>query len=138
MIDLSDPVYGVLPDPAPWYEGTSDIRQRQVGLYVQDEILVGAWRGSLALRQDWTRQTGDSSFSGRIDQSDDALTGRAGLSYVMGNGVMPYLSHSTSFDPQIGTNVETGGPLEPNEARQWELGVKYQPSAFAELFTTAV
>lgn len=137
-INWARPEYGSLPDTTPWYESNLDVKQRQVGLYVQDEVAVGAWRGSLALRQDWTKQTGETTAAGQIDQSDNALTGRAGLSYVMASGVIPYLSYSTSFDPEIGTNDDTGNPLEPNEAKQWELGVKYQPSGFNGLFTAAL
>ncbi|MFC0201216.1 TonB-dependent siderophore receptor [Paracoccus rhizosphaerae] len=136
-IDWSDPVYGATPDPVPWYENVSDIKQRQVGLYLQDEISWGAWRGSLALRQDWTKQTGENGTE-VIDQSDSARTGRAGLSYVMANGVMPYASYSTSFDPEIGIDDTTGETLKPTEAEQWELGAKYQPADYDALFTAAI
>ena len=105
-IDASDPVYGGLPATPAWYTSISDISQKQVGLYAQDEITVGNWRGSLAIRQDWTEQTGTkfTNFDGDtpIDQSDSATTGRVGLGYVLANGVMPYASYSTSFDPTIG------------------------------------
>ncbi|MDM7459311.1 MAG: TonB-dependent siderophore receptor, partial [Paracoccus sp. (in: a-proteobacteria)] len=135
------PVYGNIPTGEAWYTSISDITQRQIGLYVQDELSVGNWRGSLALRQDWTRQTGDTftnfAGDGRIHQSDRATTGRAGLSYVMVNGVMPYVSYSTSFDPEIGLD-ESGNTLKPTTAEQWELGVKYQPAGFDGLFTAAV
>lgn len=141
-IDASDPVYGGLPTTPAWYTSVSDISQKQVGLYAQDEIAVGNWRGSLALRHDWSEQTGTkfTNFAGEstIDQSDTATTGRAGLGYLMANGAMPYVSYSTSFDPSIGIDDTTGRTLKPTEGKQWEVGVKYQPTSFDGLFSAAV
>ena len=51
---------------------------KQVGLYAQNEITVGNWRGSLALRHDWTEQTGTGYGGTVIDQSDNATSGRVG------------------------------------------------------------
>lgn len=140
-LDWAAPVYGGIPAGAPWYTSISSIRQRQVGLYVQDEIEAGNWRGSLALRHDWTSQTGDTytnfAGAGTIDQSDTALTGRAGLGYRMASGAMPYIAYSTSFDPEIGLD-DSGNPLKPTEGKQWEVGVKYEPTAFNGLITAAV
>ncbi|TJZ89844.1 TonB-dependent siderophore receptor [Paracoccus gahaiensis] len=139
-LDWRAPDYGALPLQPAWYVSRSDVTLKQVGIYLQDEISVGNWRGSLALRQDWTEQTGTEVTTGEttLDQSDDALTGRAGLSYVMANGVMPYVSYSTSFDPEIGLDDTTGETLEPTTGKQWELGVKYQPAAIDALFTAAI
>ncbi|TGN58163.1 TonB-dependent siderophore receptor [Paracoccus liaowanqingii] len=139
-LDWRAPDFGALPLQPAWYVSRSDVTLKQIGIYVQDEISVGNWRGSLALRQDWTEQTGTEVTTGEttLDQSDDALTGRAGLSYVMANGVMPYVSYSTSFDPEIGLDDTTGETLEPTTGKQWELGVKYQPTTFDALFTAAI
>lgn len=137
-IDAFDPVYGGLPGAVPFFSGVRDVTLKQVGLYAQDEIAVGNWRGSLALRHDWTEQTGTGYGGTVIDQSDNATSGRVGLGYVMANGVMPYASYSTSFDPTIGTDVTTGAPLKPTEGKQWEVGVKYQPAGFDGLFSAAV
>ncbi|KTF06062.1 outer membrane ferripyochelin receptor, partial [marine sediment metagenome] len=58
--------------------------------------------------------------------------------YLMANGAMPYVSYSTSFDPSIGIDDTTGRTLKPTEGKQWEVGVKYQPSSFDGLFSAAV
>ncbi|MEE2860086.1 MAG: TonB-dependent siderophore receptor [Pseudomonadota bacterium] len=141
-IDASDPVYGGLPDAEAWFTSSSDLTQKQIGIYAQDEITLGNWRGSLALRHDWTEQTGTelTNFAGgsTIDQSDSATTGRVGLGYVMANGVMPYASYSTSFDPTIGTDTTIGEALKPTQGKQWEVGVKYQPAGFDGLFSAAI
>ncbi|MEI4473425.1 TonB-dependent siderophore receptor [Frigidibacter sp. MR17.24] len=140
-LDWRNPDYGDIPTGSAWYTSITSVEQTQVGLYAQDEFEIGNWRGSVALRQDWTEQTGDTytnfAGDGTIDQSDSALTGRAGLGYQFAGGVMPYVSYATSFDPEIGTD-EDGDTLDPLTARQWELGVKYQPAGMAALFTAAI
>lgn len=114
-----------------WYEKHEDLTISQVGLYAQDEISWNNWRMSLGLRHSWVKQTGTvwNNFVGSTDayQKDDATTGRIGLSYVFNDNLAPYLAYSTSFDPEIGTD-RNGNPFEPTEGKQWELGVKYQPS----------
>jgi iron complex outermembrane receptor protein len=55
-LDWRNPVYGGVPAGAPWYVSTPDVTQTQIGLYAQDEITAGRWRGSIALRHDWSKQ----------------------------------------------------------------------------------
>lgn len=139
-------VYG---DPAtypaaigdPWYVATDNLTLDQIGIYAQDELAVGRWRGTLGLRHDWTDQEGTiyTNFAGTspVDQKDEATTGRAGLSYVLDSGLAPYVSYATSFDPEIGADI-AGNQLEPTEGRQWEAGLKYQPAGYDALITAAV
>lgn len=140
-LNWRNPVYSNQLPTTPWYVATNDLTLEQIGIYAQDEITAGNWRGSLALRHDRAEQsrTSYNSVAGvtDADQVDRATTGRAGLSYVFANGVMPYASYATSFDPQIGTDGD-GDKLKPTKARQWELGVKYQPQGFNGLFTAAI
>ena len=51
------------------------------------------------------------------------------LADLMANGVMPYASYSTSFDPTIGIDDTTGETLDPTEGKQWEVGVEHQPAS---------
>lgn len=139
-LNWSDPAYGTAPGEA-WYIAESDLKLRQIGIYAQDEIELGNWRGSIALRHDRTRQWGEAgnNFTGISDQDqkDSATTGRLGLGYQFATGVMPYVSYSTSFDPEIGVDHD-GNLLKPTTGKQWELGVKYQPDAFDGLITASV
>ncbi len=136
----ANPVRGSVPAGPAWYTAISDIKQRQIGLYVQDEIEVGNWRGTVALRHDWAKQTGTkyTNFAGTngIDQSDQETTGHVGLGYRFDNGMMPYVSYSTSFDPVIGID-ENGDTMKPMRATSWEAGLKYEPTNFDGLFTVA-
>ncbi|MCZ0961341.1 TonB-dependent siderophore receptor [Paracoccus benzoatiresistens] len=109
---------------------------RQVGFYAQDEVEYGNWRGSLGLRYDWVRQTGER-YGNPSEYKDNKVTGRAGLGYVMANGAAPYISYSTSFDPQAGQNID-GDALLPTEGEQWEVGIKYKPTDFDGLITLAL
>lgn len=140
-ISYADPSYDGANLSDPWYVSADDLTLEQVGLYAQDEMSFGNWRGSLALRHDWTSQTGSTytNFVGSspVDQEDEATTGRAGISYIFDNGVAPYLSYATSFDPEIGTD-NSGNAFEPTRGRQWEAGVKYEPLGFNGFFSAAV
>lgn len=125
--------------PLPVFVGTPNegsVTLKQVGLYAQNELSHGNWRGSLGLRYDWAEQTG-TQYGVPAQFDETKLTGRAGISYVFDNGVMPYVSYSTSFDPQTGLN-EAEEPLRPTEGKQWELGLKYRPAGFDGLITAAL
>ena len=140
-ISLSNPDYSGANLSAPWYSSTEDLTAEQAGIYAQDEIELGNLLISAALRHDRVKFDGESwnNFGGTtdIDQSSESTTGRLGLSYEVAPGVVPYVSYATSFDPEIGTDID-GQALDPTEGRQWEAGVKYQPAGIDALFTAAV
>ena len=135
-LDLRNPDYfGAYPE----FSGepsAGSITFKQVGLYVQDEIAYNNWRGSFGLRYDWVKQTGEQ-YGNPAEFKDNEVTGRAGLGYVFANGVTPYISYATSYDPQTGLDINDE-LLNPTKGKQWELGVKYQPTAFNGLITASV
>ncbi|WP_420963400.1 TonB-dependent receptor domain-containing protein [Brucella sp. IR073] len=59
---------------------------------------------------------------------------RAGLLYLFDNGVAPYVSYFTSFEPSTSVGAN-GNPLQPTEAQQYEVGIKYQPTGLDTVFT---
>lgn len=120
-------------------------KSRQLGVYLQDQIKLGNWVASLGGRYDWASQDTDSRTysvaSGRttgglttLDAED--FTGRLGLGYAFDSGVFPYISYTESFVPTSGTD-RSGSPFEPETARQYEVGVKYQPSGYDSYLTVA-
>jgi len=125
----------------PWFTSVSDLKLDQIGVYAQDQLAWDKWRGTLSLRHDWARQKGTTftNFAGAtdVDEDDSKTTGHAGVSYVFDSGVAPYVSYSTSFDPELGVDI-SGRQLEPTEGKQWEAGVKYQPEGFDALITAAI
>ncbi|QDL91468.1 TonB-dependent siderophore receptor [Paroceanicella profunda] len=141
-LDALDPQYGAAVPRDVWYTSTNDTRLRQAGIYVQDEAKWGGWRATGGLRYDWAKSEGTTytNFAGSstLDEQDSALTGRAGLSYIFDNGIAPYVSYSTSFEPVSGTDGLTGAAFEPTTGEQFEIGVKYQPVGMNAMFTAAL
>ena len=80
-------------------------------------------------------------FNNRLGPSpsgnDSKFTGRAGLIYNFDNGLAPYASYSTSYNPIVGLNT-AGGLLLPETAEQTEVGVKYQPVGLNTRFGAAL
>ncbi|MGO4841339.1 TonB-dependent receptor, partial [Rhizobiaceae sp. 2RAB30] len=108
---------------------------RQTGIYVQDQLSLGGFRAVLGVRHDWTEQDNDNRLTATSrTQSSQATSYRAGLLYLFDNGLAPYASYSTSFEPVLGVDAQ-GTPFTPTKARQYEVGLKYQPTGFDALFT---
>jgi iron complex outermembrane receptor protein len=135
-IDVTNPVYGTSVGPFVSVID-SDQELRQAGVYLQDQIEFGKLRAVLGIRHDWADQTTDNLLAGTTtDQSSEATTYRAGLLYLFDNGVAPYASYATSFEPVLGTD-QAGNTFVPTEAQQYEVGLKYQPEGLDALFTVA-
>ncbi len=133
-ISVTRPIYGA-PQPAPSPYIDQSVVQQQVGLYVQDQIRFGdGWIVTLNGRYDYvdTEATGTPEYSGEVD----AWSGRAGIAYVFENGLTPYASASTFFDPLVGSSSEVDF-FEPESGEQYEIGLKYQPTWFNGLFTVS-
>ncbi|WP_417799083.1 MULTISPECIES: TonB-dependent siderophore receptor [Rhodospirillales] len=109
-------------------DGTNqETESSQTGLYLQDQIKIDRLNVVLGLRHDWA----ESAISKRKtntteEQRDHALTGRAGVIYNFDNGISPFASYSTSFEPASGTDSD-GNAFDPVEAEQYEGGIKYAP-----------
>ncbi|MEP9380647.1 TonB-dependent siderophore receptor [Aquabacter sp. CN5-332] len=110
----------------------------QTGVYVQDQMKFQNWNLVLGGRYDWA----DSDTFNRLNnvttlQNDDAFSGRAGLLYLFDNGVAPYVSYSTSFQPVSGLDINSQ-PFQPSTGEQYEVGIKYQPAGLSSYFTASV
>ena len=141
-LNSRDPHYGGPIELAaiPTVNTYVDSTIRQLGVYAQDEIAYENWRATFGLRHDWAQTDGTSTnrnldVARPLDQDDHKLTGRAGLGYVFDNGIAPYISYSTSFEPVA--VPATGGPLEPTTGKQVEVGVKYRPDGWNGFLTAA-
>lgn len=102
----------------------------QTGIYLQDQIMYqDRWLLTLGGRYDWAETETRNLLQNTVTNSDDtAFTGRVGLTYLFENGLAPYVSYSTSFQPTPGL-TSGGTPYKPTEGQQYEVGVKYQPTA---------
>ncbi|MDC7787393.1 TonB-dependent siderophore receptor [Rhodoplanes sp. TEM] len=136
------PAYGVAIPKNVWYASKVDGTLMQTGLYAQDQVKLDRWLLTLGVRHDWASAESTTNYplagtSAVQDQSDRAFTGRVGLSYLFDNGLAPYVSWATSFQPVIGSDY-LGDTYKPSEGEQYEAGVKYQPTWFKGFFTAAV
>ncbi|SDR80631.1 iron complex outermembrane recepter protein [Bradyrhizobium canariense] len=136
-LSLTNPSYQSIPLPN-FLLGTSSRQSTgQTGLYAQDQIGIGKLTIVGGLREDWSTSHIESLKTlAATDQNDSALTGRIGAIYNFDNGVAPYVSYSTSFQPQLGADINGNGFL-PTEGKQTEVGVKYQPVGTKNIFTIA-
>lgn len=124
-IDLFNPVYNPLPTPTPGYPTHfSNETLKQMGLYAQDQLQFGDLYLLLGARYDKVKIK--NAIPDPITETDQhKFTYRAGLNYVMSNGVAPYISYATSFEPVLGTDSITGRDFQPSKGKQIEAGVKF-------------
>ena len=118
----------------------------QTGIYFQDQIKFGQLFLMAGGRYDWVGSrylapyTAVGSPTTTSSQDESAFTYRVGLTYVTSAGIAPYISFSTSFEPQIGQDSVTMQPYKPSAGEQIEGGVKYDARGLPsdiKLFVTA-
>jgi len=140
-INIFDPVYGPPiqgPDPSTFSAYVD--HASQIGTYLQDQMSLDHWRLLLGVRQDWvkTNQTSNDPSLAIPNQPSNKFTWRTGLVYVFDNGVAPYVSYATSFQPQFGSITTSGAPASLTTGQQYEAGVKFQPAGSNSLLTAAI
>jgi iron complex outermembrane receptor protein len=133
-ISATDPVYGAEQPPFAFFTDQV-ITLQQLGVYAQDQLRFGdGWIVTLGGRFDHVDIEAEGSPAFEISESE--WSGRAGVAYEFANGLTPYASVSTFFNPQIGT-LPNGDGLVPESGEQFEVGLKYKPTWFNGLFTVA-
>ena len=109
----------------------------QLGVYAQDQMKIGNFSFLLGGRQDWTRlKTNDHLADTSVGEDNHAFTWRTGAVYQFDNGIAPYVSYSTSFQPTSGTDA-AGKAFTPTTGDQYEIGVKYQPTGSNSFYTVS-
>ncbi|ELY5813504.1 TonB-dependent siderophore receptor [Cronobacter turicensis] len=130
-LDWTNPVYGIDVNDSQLKMMTNEQQDLdQMGLYVQDQLSWNRWELLLSGRYDISEvRTTDLLQQTTTRQNDDKFTWRTGLLYAFDFGLSPYISYSTSFEPNLQTNRAPGiAPFKPMEGKQTEVGLKYQPS----------
>lgn len=139
-INLADPRYGDFDFDSLVLNTTDsqDLTAKQVGVYLQDQVEIGNLNLLAGLRYD-RAQTDIDDRLGANDQSydDGAFTWRAGALYTFDNGIAPYVSYATSFEPALYMPPAGGSAFSPTTAQQFEVGVKYAPEGSDLLLTAA-
>lgn len=146
-ISADDPQYGVdQPARSPYIDENSGLHQ--LGAYAQDQIRFGG--GFIAtFNGRYDRVWIDSNYKTipNEDTGQDTtlekgrFSGRAGLGYEFENGVVPYVSIASTFNPILGSVAPAGGGrtnFKPETGVQYEAGVKYAPTWFPGLFTASI
>jgi iron complex outermembrane receptor protein len=135
VIDGYNPVYGQPQGPMydPYID--QDLKRYQIGAYVQDRMEFGdGWIVTLNGRYDYVSTDADGLPS--FTNHDGRMSGRAGIGYEFDNGVTPYVSASTFFNPLIATLGDSSF-AKPETGVQYEAGVKYKPDFFDGLITAS-
>ncbi|HBF28752.1 TonB-dependent siderophore receptor [Rhizobium sp.] len=139
--DIANPTYGV-SGPTPSYNySLLQNDMWQVGAYALDQIELDKWRFTLGGRETWVHQNSETTdvASGTVttDSIDKkAFSVQTGALYLFDNGVAPYVSYATSFNP-VTNRSASGDVLQPTKGEQYELGVKYQPPGSDILLSAA-
>ncbi|MFT4117871.1 TonB-dependent siderophore receptor [Bradyrhizobium sp.] len=136
-LSIYNPDYSLaIPTPSTTVDATQLLRQ--VGLYVQDQIRIERLTLLTGVRQDWADNDRTDRLSPpAVYQLDKATTWRTGAIYNFDSGLAPYVTYSTSFQPNSGADV-SGNLFKPTTGQQIEGGVKYQPVGYNALLTAAV
>lgn len=129
-LDFFNPVYGqsgydILHDylaTIPWRRTASEMQRH--GFYLQDQVTLNdQWQLIGGLRFDDYKD--EDVFNGR-STSNDAISLRGGVIYRPMDTLSAYLSYGEGFLPQGVVDDNDGGPFDPQESDQIELGIKAQ------------
>ena len=135
-LDRSDFDFGAHPNPSGPYRVL--LKQKQTGLYVQDQAQWDKVLVTLGGRYDWADQSSfNRDYGNKSDRDDKQFTWRGGVNYLFDNGVTPYFSYSESFEPASQTDAN-GDLFAPSKGKQYEVGVKYVPEDRSIVVTGAL
>lgn len=125
-LDRSDFDFGSHPGPSGAYQVLN--KQKQTGVYAQDQIEWDKVLVTLGGRYDWADQESYNRVTNITSKRDDTqFTWRGGVNYLFDNGVTPYFSYSESFEPASQSDAQ-GKLFAPSKGKQYEAGVKYVPN----------
>lgn len=101
------------------------------GFYISNQMSFGDFVANAGIRfDDVTNRVQNGST-----QKDDATSLSFGILWRGPEGISPYASYAESFEPVVGVDTITNKQLLPQEGRQYEVGVKYQPPGVNALVT---
>ncbi len=125
-IDIVSPVYGAYPLPTPGPLTNRVETQRSAGLFVQDQIDLGArWQLRLGARFDDYEQTLENRANGQLlTQKSSRTSPQLGLVFRAGQTVSLYATYGENFRPLSGTDAQSRG-FEPNQSTSVEAGAKF-------------
>jgi len=138
-LSILNPAYGPATGrPLPYLVNADSFTQ--LGVYLHDQIKISDHL-TLVLggRQDFADDRVVDKLNngtGSNGRSDSGTTYRTALIYNFDNGLAPYVSYSTSFQPLIGTGIDNQ-TFKPETGTQVEGGVKFEPPGQGYFLTLA-
>ncbi|MFP9230802.1 TonB-dependent siderophore receptor [Pectobacterium cacticida] len=121
-MDMFHPVYGstITANMSPF-----ELKAKEIGYYVQNSLLIDQhWLINAGMRHSKSKNNGQ--WGGDFSNETSKNTYNVGLTYLADNGLSPYINYAESFKPIYGVNANND-LYRPYEAKQWEVGVKYEP-----------
>nr|USU34226.1 TonB-dependent siderophore receptor [Methylobacterium sp. OTU13CASTA1] len=112
---------------------------QQTGLYLQDQVaLTDRLTFLVGGRQDFVSNVVQDRLvlANSTVRDETAFTGRLGLIYNFDNGLAPYVTYGTSFNPTAGVDANNR-PFKADRGEQIEVGAKLQPVGWNTFFTVA-
>lgn len=136
--DLTNPNANINITKATTYKSDEDFKSVQGGLYATNSMKIDdKFVVSTSLRYDKIKDDiTDNKTNSTKKYSEDNISGRIGFVYLMENGASPYITYSTSFQGNTGTD-KNGAAFKPTTGKQLEVGVKYQPKDIEAMITLA-
>jgi len=122
------------------YTTDFDLESNQVGLYVQDQLVLGNWVVIAGGRYDEYEQTSKDHVSGADTAAaikQDNFAFRLGGLYNFDNGFAPYVNYAQSFEPVVGADRH-GNAFVPSTGEQWEAGLKYESADMSKRFVVSL
>lgn len=123
------------------YRESHDIGFEQLGLYFQDQmrydrlvLLAGARFDRFKSNDDKTSSM--PALDGEDTSNHNQFSYRVGALYEFDNGVSPFASYATSFEPAAGQDIN-GNSFKPQTGKQFELGVKYLSTDLSKTLTAS-
>ncbi|MBW3698317.1 TonB-dependent siderophore receptor [Vibrio sp. T187] len=119
-----------------------NISIEQLGLYFQDQVRLD--RLVLIAGGRYDQFKSESDYNGKYehggtwhdytknDKADQSeFSYRVGALYELDNGISPFISYATSFEPVAGLDA-SGNAYKPELGEQIELGVKYESNDYSK------
>jgi iron complex outermembrane receptor protein len=126
-IDIYQPVYGRPRPPLTSLTTSTDEHRRTNAVFLQDQIsLSPQWKLLVGARYDQYKQNIEDRVANRNSaQQHDAVSPRAGLTYLPNDWSSWYVSAGKSFRGNSGTD-QNGRAFDPQHSTALEAGVKLQ------------
>jgi iron complex outermembrane receptor protein len=147
--NVFNPVFSTVQPNASQYVQNSQLDQHMYGAYGQLQSKYDNWIFLLGGRQDWVQsqyrnrasaaRPGSAAIAATdLDGWDHRFSWQTGLMYQFDNGISPYVSYSTAFTPVQQSSQPNGDLLDPILSKQYEVGVKFEPTGWNTTFSAAV